>query len=122
MLEFALGYTVAGRGRARAASLASSMAMGESSRQANLLEDLAERVDRQLLLIQALWALLEEQGYTEEQLVAKIKEIEAANPITGHASPVPADCPECGSKVAVGLTKCQICGTEVDQETYPIQD
>lgn len=114
MLEFALGMSVAKKGAARSASLARSMSLGDAAHHANLLEDMNDRVDRMLLIMQAMWALMEEQGLTEEQLMAKIQELDSQDgSVDGRARMAPSDCRECGSKVAAGLTRCQICGSEV---------
>ena len=114
MLEFALGMSAAQKGAARSASLARSMGAGDAGRQANLLEDMNDQFDRILLIIQAMWALMEEQGFTEEQLIAKIQELDSQDgSVDGRVGSAPSDCRECGSKVAAGLTRCQICGSEI---------
>ena len=114
MLEFALGMSAAQKGAARSASLARSMGAGDAGRQANLLEDMNDQFDRILLIIQAMWALMEEQGFTEEQLIAKIQELDSQDgSVDGRARSAPSDCRECGSKVAAGLIRCQICGSEI---------
>jgi len=66
------------------------------------------------IIMRAIWSLLEEQGMTTEQLVAKIEELDHmdGNP-DGRMRRGPVDCPQCDSKVAPGLKKCQYCGAEV---------
>jgi hypothetical protein len=70
------------------------------------------------MVVRAMWALLEEQGYTAEELGAKLEEIDLEDGVLdGHVRPPLVDCPSCQSKVAPGLTNCQFCGTEVRDDT-----
>lgn len=117
MLDFILGYTAGQRTASRAASLARSAAVADGTVHTNRIEDLNERIDKLALIVRALWALLEEQGMTAEQLVAKLEELDLAD---GHADGQvtrrPVDCPSCQSKVAPGLPACQFCGTRIVRE------
>ncbi len=118
MLEFALGVSAGTGAAARKGSLARSMAVGDSSRHVSQIEDLNERIDRMLLIMQAMWALMEEQGLTEDELLAKIDELDRSDgSADGIARGVPSECSDCGSKVAPGLPRCQICGSEVEGNT-----
>ena len=40
---------------------------------------LDERVDRLLMVIEAMWSLLKENGYTDEQLAARIKDLDESD-------------------------------------------
>lgn len=81
------------------------------------LEDMNERVDSMALILRALWALLEEQGLTADQLIDKIEELDLLDgKADGKVTALATDCPSCGSKVAAGLNKCQFCGTDVRAE------
>jgi hypothetical protein len=42
----------------------------------NRIEDLDERLDRLVMIMLAMWALMEEQGMTSEKPMAKIEEID----------------------------------------------
>lgn len=121
MLEFVLGYS-AGQGTAsRAASLARSAAVADGTHHTNRIEDLNERIDRLAMIIRALWALLEEQGLTADQLTAKIEELDMGDgELDGQVRHQPVDCPKCDSKVAPGLKMCQYCGAEVLSDQHPI--
>ena len=111
MFEFFVGYGLgAGSGMSRKASLARSTAVGEASSQLGRIEDLADEVDRLLVIVRAMWTLLEEKGFSPEELKAEIERIESRE----LAKPMPSDCPSCGSKVAPGLTACQFCGAAVE--------
>ncbi len=93
---------------AAAASASSAAALREAG---GKVADVDERLDRLALVVEALWNLLKREGYTDEQLVEEIAALNAADRPTGAQAAV--ECPTCQSKVGAGLSRCQICGTEV---------
>jgi len=109
---FLTGYVLGQHGRQSA-----RLAMASGSASSVTLEDILdvnERVDRLTLVIEAVWSLLEESGYTAEQLKARIDELDGADgTMDGKRTKQVGLCRECGSKVAPGLPACQICGGEV---------
>lgn len=114
MLDFVIGYAAGSQTASRAASLARDAAVADGTLATNRIEDTNERIDSLAMIVRAMWALLEEQGLTQEQLIAKIDELDLLDGIDdGQMRRGPVDCPECDSKVAPGLTKCQYCGAEV---------
>lgn len=114
MLDYFLGYTMGQRTASRAASLARSAAVADGTMHSNRIEDLNERIDRLLMIVRGMWALMEEQGTTPEQLMAKIEELDGQDgEVDGRVRPQVAECPACQSKVAPNLRACQLCGTEV---------
>lgn len=114
MLDFVIGYAAGSRTAARAASYARSSAIAEVAMHSNRVEDLNERIGSLAMIVRAMWALLEEQGLTREQLIAKLDELDMADGIDdGQMKRGAIDCPSCDSKVAPGLTKCQFCGAEI---------
>jgi len=118
VLEFFLGYNMGQQSASRAASLARSAAVADVSRHTNRIEDLNERVDRLLMIVRGMWALMEEQGLTTEQLMAKIEEVDLQDGTDdGQVRGAVVECPSCQSKVAPGLRACQLCGTEVRPDT-----
>lgn len=118
MLEFFIGYSMGERSATKAASLARSAAVADGFRHTNRIEDLNERVDKLLMIVRAMWSLMEEQGMTPEQLKAKIEEIDSTDgEVDGLVRPELAHCRNCDSKVAPGLRACQLCGTEVRPDT-----
>ena len=122
MLEYFIGYNMGQKAASRAATLARSAAVADGTLHTNRIEDTNERVDKLLMIVRAMWALLEEQGYTAEQLSAKLEEIDLEDGVLdGQVRPPVAECPACESKVAPGLRACQLCGTEVRPDTgHPI--
>ena len=104
--EYVMGKSV----RAGMSSAATAMGAGPAA----AVEVLDERLGRTLLVIEALWTLLKEAGYTDEQLTARLAELDhAEGMVDGRHVPHPATCPSCQSKVAEGLPRCQFCGAEI---------
>jgi hypothetical protein len=124
MLEYFIGYGMGQKTASRAASLARSAAVADGTHHTNRIEDTNERVDKLLMIVRAVWALLEEQGYTAEALAAKLEEIDLEDGVLdGQVRQPVVECPTCESKVASGLRNCQLCGTEVRPDTgHPISD
>jgi hypothetical protein len=118
MLEFYLGYSMGQSSAVKAASLARSAAVADGTHHTNRIEDLNERIDRLVMIMRATLALLEEQGITSEQLMAKIEELDLQDGVDdGRIRDLIVECPSCQSKVAPGLRNCQLCGTEVRADT-----
>ena len=112
-LGFISGYVMGRRGAGKAAGLAASAAQFGSQESYRVYE-LDDRIDRLTLVIQAMWSLLEEQGLTQEQLEARLLELDASDGrVDGRLTLDPQTCPECGAKVNRGLGKCQFCGYEL---------
>jgi hypothetical protein len=118
MLEYFLGYAMGQQTATRAASLARSAAVADGTLHTNRIEDLNERVDKLLMIVRAMWALMEEQGLTAAQLMAKIEELDLQDGVDDdQVRDKLVECPSCQSKVAPGLRACQLCGTEVRPDT-----
>ncbi len=116
---FLTGY-VLGQHGAQSARLASSVA-GRSGASANDVVDLNDRVDRLILVVDAMWSLLEDAGYTDEQLVERISQIDLADGTAdGKRRPESTTCTNCEAKVPGGLSACQFCGTPVPGVPDPI--
>jgi hypothetical protein len=122
VLDFYLGYAMGQQTATRAASLARSAAAADGTRHTNRIEDLNERVDRLVMVLRATLALLEEQGITQDRLMAKIQELDLQDGTDDNRlREGVVDCPSCESKVAPGLRRCQFCGTEVRaDEGHPL--
>ena len=108
-LTFLSGY-ILGQHGAQSARLASS-ALSGSGASVHDVADLNERVDRLILVIDAMWSLLEEAGYSDVQLRRRIAEIDRTDGVEdGKRTDLAATCGSCGSKVPVGRETCQFCG------------
>jgi hypothetical protein len=111
-LTFLTGYVLGQHGRqsARLAAFAGGSSDGRSS---EILE-LRSRLDRLVLAIDAMWSLMEERGFTAEDLKRRIDQIDATDgTVDGRRTPTPGTCGRCGAKVAAGLGACQFCGTDM---------
>jgi hypothetical protein len=119
-LTFLTGY-VLGQHGAQSARLASTAANLVGNSTEELLE-LHDRVDRLLLVVDAMWSLLEDDGHTEEQLRTRMREIDLVDGIEdGRRTGLISECGECGAKVAAGLASCQFCGTDLpDVAQHPL--
>ncbi len=116
-LHFLAGYVLGEHGRqsARLASAAGAAAAAGAKR--HDVFELHDRIDRLTLAVAAMWSLLEEQGMSEEQLIARIRQMDEADGVAdGKMTPQRHDCTSCGAKVAPGLANCQFCGAEVTGE------
>ena len=118
-LTFLTGY-VLGQHGAQSAKLASSVA-GRSGASSNDVLDLNERVDRLILVVDAMWSLLEDAGYTDAQLVGRIEQIDLMDGTAdGRRKAEATICTNCEAKVPGGLPACQFCGTPVSGTSDPI--
>lgn len=109
-LGFLTGY-VLGQHGVQSARMAAAAGSGTGPTLEDFL-DIHDRIDRVLLVLEAMWTLLEESGYTAEQLKARIEELDASDgTVDGKRTPQATLCRECGAKVGAGLAACQFCGT-----------
>jgi hypothetical protein len=121
MLEFLLGYSAGSNTASRAASLARSAAASDLSVHSNRVEDLNERIDELALVLRGMWALLEEQGFTNDRLLAKLEELDHSDGTPdGRVKKEPSTCPACEAKVPPGLARCQYCGADVPVDNHPL--
>ncbi len=121
MFEFVTGYVMGSRQAGKVAGMAASaesFAAGSNSK----LHDVNDRLDRLVLVVEAMWSLLEESGYTKEQLAGRIAEMDRKDGVEdGRVTPARLKCPSCGSVVMEGAGRCQICGTAVGEKS-PFSD
>ncbi len=119
-MDFITGYVLGSRMRGKASGMAASAASFGSNTGAGQLYDLNDRIDRVLLVVEAMWALLEESGYTREQLAERIAELDGSDGVQdGKATPPPVPCPKCGARMSAGAPSCQFCGYD-NPEPHPM--
>ena len=82
--------------------------------------EIRDRFDHLTLLCMAMWELMKESGLTDEQLAAKVKELDLADgKINGRCSPSHvSQCPQCGRVMSLRHSRCMYCGHE-NLETKP---
>ena len=109
-LNFIAGYVLGQRGAGRAAGMASSAATFAASPTAKI-QALDDRIDRLMLVVESMWSLLEESGYTAEQLMERIRTLDGSDgAVDGRAAKSYGRCRECGAVLGRGLPNCQFCG------------
>jgi hypothetical protein len=115
-MDFLVGYVLGERAAARAGSFARSAGAAAGSKVTGDLHDLNERIDRLLLVVDAMWSMLKERGYTDEDLVERIKAIDAEDGAKdGVRKPRPRRCSRCQAMVEPGRRSCAFCGGEMDE-------
>ena len=113
MVDFLSGYVLGERAAARAAAYSRSAGAGAGSQVVGDIHDLNDRIDRLLLVVDALWSMLKERGYTDEDLAERIRRIDTADGTAdGARRPRPRPCPKCKSMVEPGRQTCAFCGAE----------
>ena len=121
MFGFLSGYVMGGRTAARAAQYSRQASSSQSSSSQGELFDINDRIDRMLLVIDAMWDLLKEGGYTDEQLVERIKALdEADGTADGRRTAVPVMCPQCSSMISPGRETCVFCGAPSPARPDPL--
>ena len=122
MLPMIAGYVLGTRASNRASGMSVvANAMFDKGSVADV-DALDQRVDRLLLVVEALWTMLKKDGHTDQELAAIIDELDAQDgSVDGRRSKMPMTCPSCESKVAPGLSKCQFCGHATGFEPSPLE-
>lgn len=116
MFQFVTGYVMGTRQAGKAAGLASASGTLASS-EASKIHNVNDRLDRLVIVVEAMWSLLEESGHTREQLEERILAMDAADGAAdGRVQRGKLRCPGCNSVVLEGTGRCQICGEEVGEE------
>ena len=115
MSGFLVGYLMGSRTATRAAAAAAAMPQAGVGESRVLSVD--DRVDRLTLIVEAMWELLEESGFSEEALQAKVEEIDGRDGRTdGKVVRPPVQCTKCGSSSPAGRPTCQMCGAQLAGE------
>src|SRR5690606_1626327 len=99
----------------RAAALSRTAGARSAAQVVGGLHDVNERIDRMLLVVDALWSMLKEKGYTDEDLAARIRAIDSEDgTVDGARKPLPRRCTKCDSMVEPGRGSCAFCGAAMD--------
>lgn len=114
MFDFLLGYVMGERSATRAAAFARSAGGAAGSSSTGELHDVNERVDRLILVVDAMWSLLKDSGWTDEQLAERLRQLDIADGIEdGRRTLKPVPCGGCGAMVEAGRASCAFCGVAV---------
>jgi hypothetical protein len=75
--------------------------------------DLQRRLEKQAVLVRALFALLSAKlGLTEAELIERLREVEAA-----RTAALPRKCPDCGRGINQRTNRCIYCGAACEIES-----
>lgn len=111
------GYVLGERSAARASVAAQSLAGNRADRTIEEMLNLNDRIDRLLLVVEAMWSLMREQRYSDSQLRELIEQLDGGDGIVdGRRSVKPQRCPGCDSMVEPGRPTCAICGHDMPTE------
>ena len=94
---------------------------GEIREARNDVERLEFDVERLRMIAEALWDILKEHhGYTDDELVRRVYEIDAADgALDGRkAATLAKDCPHCHRKLPRKRPRCLYCGHIVAQDLF----
>jgi hypothetical protein len=117
VFDFLMGYVMGERSAARAATFARSAGATAASGDTQAMEDVNERVDRLILVVDALWSMLRESGWTDEQLAQRIHEIDLSDGLAdGRRTPQARRCTSCDAMIEAGRSACAFCGKPVEGE------
>ena len=118
-LSFLTGYVLGQKDASTNAMRAAAIPAAGTVSKEHIL-DVDERVDRLLLVVAAMWSLLEETGLTEDRLEARMAELDKTDgAVDGKITPPTITCANCGAAVADELPACQFCGTPVPGNRDP---
>ena len=102
--------------RLNAAESAASRASHKVDRYAAEITRLGRSIEHLSIACQAMWELLQEtSGLTEEQLDARMQEIDLRDGTPDdRITKKPIDCTACGAKSNSRRTHCVMCGAELE--------
>lgn len=86
----------------------------------NKVDELEIRLDRALLICEALWTLLRDKvGITDQELIERINDVDLSDgTLDGKARRSARPCPDCGKPVGAHFDKCIYCGRLVPREPF----
>ena len=87
----------------------------EAAQYSDRVRELEITVNHMALACQAMWELLRVRvGITEEQLLAKIREVDLRDgTLDGRMTPVIVNCPKCGKPSNTKHSQCMYCGAAI---------
>ncbi len=88
-----------------------SRATDKADRARDELRDVQEQLDRLTLACAALWSLLKQHGHAEEELIARMQDLDLRDgKPDGRLTPGPLTCAGCQRKAASHRETCLYCG------------
>jgi len=98
---------------AQRADMAAERAATTATQVRSQVELMEMDLEKLLIITEALWTMLrDEHGYTDEQLLQKVQEIDMRDGrLDGRvAKQAPSKCPQCGRTISARRPACMFCG------------
>jgi hypothetical protein len=85
-----------------------------AERVAQEAESLQAELNRLTLACAAMWTLLKEHGHTDEELLARMEQLDLRDgKLDGRMTPEAIACAACGRKTRPGRRSCLFCGSDL---------
>ncbi len=120
VLDFIFGYVMGEKAATRAASHARNAGAVDARAFRDDINQLDERIDRLLLVVDAMWSILKEHGYNDEQLIQRIRMMDMDDGVAdGKRLAFPQKCTKCDALVEPGRPTCTYCGAVMSGTPNP---
>ena len=95
-------------------------AKGEARSATQKMRELDDRLDRALLACEAMWTILRDKlGVTDEQLIARINEIDLSDgKLDGKVRKQAVACPKCRRTISPRFPQCMYCGQPIMHDPF----
>ena len=82
------------------------------------IDQVDARIDRLILVTEAVWQLLTEKtGLTEDDLADRVRQLDKLDGVEdGRRQPLASDC-ACGAKVNARAARCQFCSADAERSS-----
>ena len=109
-----------GMTRAHAGAQQAAQAEGVARRVGTDVAEVEARLDRTLLVCEAMWTLLRDKlGVTNDELIDRITEVDLSDgQLDGKVRKTPVSCPKCGRTISRKFPKCMYCGQAVAHDPF----
>jgi hypothetical protein len=102
----------------REAQEAADHAQRDATRHERLLETLQARVEKLVLINQALWTFIQETTAKREQdLIERVRQLRQENVEKKARGGAVRQCPNCNRPVSISQERCIFCGSEIVPES-----
>ncbi|MHC5038312.1 MAG: hypothetical protein ACYTHM_13435 [Planctomycetota bacterium] len=113
-------YAMSTYAKSERALMRSSDAKSQAKRASTDVDFLKARLDRTLLVCEALWTILRDRlNLTEQELIDRVQEVDLSDgKLDGKVRRKGVFCPACGRKVTGKFPHCMYCGEEIERDPF----